>query len=90
MVLGKLPSLIAALPVSTGIETLSKKRMVNLREESSPLVRVGQFRCEGDEASGLFLAGKRFSRTYESPRLRSTGISVVVSVAIWMGSPADA
>jgi hypothetical protein len=34
MVLGKLPSLIAALPVSTGIATLSKQRMEHLRDES--------------------------------------------------------
>src|ERR1700737_3405621 len=69
MVLGKLPSLIAALPVSTGIETLSKKRMVNLREESSPLFRVGQFRCEGDKASvrSLLLAGKRVLPNIRKP-----------------------
>src|SRR5512146_2195555 len=31
MVLGRLPSLIAVLPVSTGIETFNKQRMENLR-----------------------------------------------------------
>jgi hypothetical protein len=33
MVVPKLPSLIVALPVTTGIETLSKQRMEYLRDE---------------------------------------------------------
>jgi hypothetical protein len=33
MVFGRLPSLIAALPVSTGIETFSKQRIEHLRDE---------------------------------------------------------
>src|SRR5208282_6112434 len=39
MVLGKLPSLIVALPVSTGIATLSKQRIEHLRDKSLALNR---------------------------------------------------
>ena len=40
MVLGRLPSLIAASPVSTGIETLSKQRKQHRRDESSPKFQI--------------------------------------------------